>query len=28
VLLANDLGIDLVEALGATLEKYEQRPQT
>jgi len=27
VLLANDLGIDLVEALGATLEKYEHRPQ-
>src|SRR2546428_2681282 len=27
VLLANDLGIDLVEALGATLKKYEHRPQ-
>jgi NTP pyrophosphatase (non-canonical NTP hydrolase) len=27
VLLANELGIDLVEALGATLEKYEHRPQ-
>ena len=26
VLLANDLGIDLVEALRTTLEKYEQRP--
>jgi NTP pyrophosphatase (non-canonical NTP hydrolase) len=27
VLLANDLGIDLVAALSGTLEKYEQRPQ-
>jgi NTP pyrophosphatase (non-canonical NTP hydrolase) len=26
VLLANDLGIDLVTALRATLEKYERRP--
>src|SRR5438132_11546592 len=26
VLLANDLGIDLVKALRTTLEKYEQRP--
>ena len=26
VLLANDLGVDLVTALCATLEKYERRP--
>jgi NTP pyrophosphatase (non-canonical NTP hydrolase) len=26
VLLANDLGIDLVTALRGTLDKYEQRP--
>ena len=26
MLLANDLGIDLVEALSGTLEKYERRP--
>jgi NTP pyrophosphatase (non-canonical NTP hydrolase) len=26
VLLANDLGVDLVTALGATLKKYERRP--
>jgi NTP pyrophosphatase (non-canonical NTP hydrolase) len=27
VLLANYLGIDLVDALSGTLEKYEKRPQ-